>query len=102
MVYVCYMKNTSTRQEVYAAIDSEREYQDAKWGHSRSGGDLGAGERSVDEFALYLHGYVGDLTRLCSHELDKQEALNIIRKIGGLAVACLEQHGAPLRDCSRD
>jgi hypothetical protein len=85
------------RQEVYAALDSERAYQDERWGSSRSSGHPGAGERTLDEFALYISGYADDLRKIASHVMDPQEKLAVVRKIGGLAVACMEQHGAPKR-----
>ena len=85
------------RKEVYEAIDSERDYQDEIWGNSLSGGRPGNGERTVDEFALYIAGYTNDLVQNASHFAPSEEKLNIVRKIAGLAVACMEQHGAPKR-----
>jgi hypothetical protein len=85
------------REAAYAAIDSERDYQDKLWGDSLSGGRPGDGERTVDEFALYIVGYTNDLLQKASHTLDTEAKLDIIRKVGGLAVACMEQHGAPHR-----
>lgn len=85
------------RQNVYAAIDSERNYQEQKWGKTLSGGRPGNGERSVDEFSLYIAGYTEDLVRCASHFGNSHEKLEIIRKIAGLCVACMEQHGAPDR-----
>lgn len=87
-----------TRAEVYAAIDSERDYQDGKWGTTLSGGRPGAGERSVDEFALYITGYTNDLVHNASHFAKTQDKLDIIRKIAGLCVACMEQNGAVFRE----
>lgn len=92
----------TTRTDVYAAIDSEREYQDSRWGATLSGnrppaiGTTG-GDRSVDEFSLYIVGYADDLLREGAHFANTETKLNIIRKIAGLSVACMEQHGAPLR-----
>ena len=85
------------REAAYNAIDSERDYQDRVWGGSASSGTPGAGERSIDEFALYIQGYANDLANLASHTMDPIEKLNFVRKVGGLAVACMEQHGAPKR-----
>lgn len=95
----------TTRQEVYAAIDSEREYQETMWGDSLSNerapdptkGENG-GDRSLDEFTLYIIGYANELGDLASHYVGAEEQLNIIRKIAGLSVACMEQHGAPKRE----
>jgi hypothetical protein len=86
----------ATRPEVYAALDSERAYQQ-KWDTSRSSGEEGNGERTLDEFALYIYGYASDLMKCGSHEIDPAKKLEIVRKVGGLCVAALEQHGAPHR-----
>ena len=37
---------------LFYAIDSEREYQEYKWGNTGSSGTPGNGERTIDEFAL--------------------------------------------------
>ena len=97
----------TTRQEVYAAIDSEREYQDKLWGHSLSGNRPSTelqpgGTRTVDEFSLYIIGYANDLLIKGSHFADDKEKLDIIRKIAGLGVACMEQHGVQHRFIWRD
>ena len=88
---------TALREEVYAAFDSERNYQDGKWGNTLSGDRPGDGTRTVDEFALYIAGYTADLTHNASHFGPTGDKLDIIRKIGALCVACMEQHGAPKR-----
>lgn len=86
-----------TREEVYKIIDSEREYQDSKWGTTLSGGRPGDGWRSVDEFVTYIVGYSNELLQVASHYGDTQAKLELVRKIAGLTVACMEQHGAPPR-----
>ena len=94
----------TTRKEVYEAIDSERDYQDALWGDTLSGerapdadkGESG-GDRSVDEFSGYIVGYAQDLLYNASHFSSTEDKLEIIRKLAGLSVACMEQHGAPKR-----
>lgn len=85
------------RNDVYKAIDSERDYQQSKWGNTLSGGRPGNGDRSVDEFILYISGYSNDLVNLGSHFADTNEKLEFVRKVAGLCVACMEQHGAPHR-----
>ena len=88
----------ASREEVYSAIDSERAYQDSKWGSSESSGKPGVGgARTIDEFALYIKGYAEDLAQIASHELDPKKKLDFIRKVAGLCVAAMEQHGAPHR-----
>lgn len=93
------------RQEVYEAIDSERNYQDDRWGPYLSAErdplpehGMPAGWRSLDEFVMYMQGYMNDLVHAASHSADKIEALNIVRKVTALGVRCMEQHGAPRRE----
>jgi hypothetical protein len=86
------------RQEVYAALDSERDYQDSKWGDALSSGRKpGNGERSIDEFVTYIVGYAHKLLDEASTFADAAAKLNAVRKVAGLCVACMEQHGAPKR-----
>lgn len=90
------------RSEVYEAIDTERDYQDRRWGNTLSGNrepgefDRG-GDRTIDEFILYIAGYTNDLVENASHFADTDVKLDIIRKVTALGVAAMEQHGAPLR-----
>lgn len=86
-----------TREEVYRLIDGERDYQDNLWGKTLSSNKPGNGERTVDEFALYIAGYAQELTTIASHSADPNSKLAHVRKIAALAVACMEQHGAPAR-----
>jgi len=88
----------ATREIVYATIDTERDYQDRVWGGKASSGNPGNGNRTVDEFALYIQGYANDLANIASHSDDLEEKLHFVRKVAGLAVACMEQHGALPRE----
>lgn len=90
------------RRDVYEIIDGERDYQDGRWGATLSGGRTpgtgqSGGDRTVDEFALYIMGYAMDLAADASHTLDPNSKLAAVRKVAGLCVACMEQHGAPRR-----
>lgn len=100
---------TPEREAAYESIDSERTYQDSKWGRvgkiekgatQQTGSSTlgeGVGNRSLDEFALYIFGYADDLMRLASHTNDPAPKREFVRKVAGLCVACMEQHGAPHR-----
>lgn len=81
-------QSCATRAEVYAAIDSERAYQDSTWpeGDPRP---LSTGEGIL----LIEHYHARALTEL--------KALDPIRKIAGIAVLCLENHGGSTRDTHR-
>jgi len=76
-----------SREATYAALDSERAYQERRW----------PGGRTVDEFVLYLIEYTDQARRIAGTTDDKKAKLDAIRKVGGLAVACMDQHGAPHR-----
>ena len=84
----------ATREEVYAAIDSERDYQEDKWGGHR---------HEAESWTLFIEHYAG-LARTQASTTDFTEVPNLIayldtlRKIATLAVAAMEQHGAPRRE----
>ena len=88
---------TATREQVYGALDSERAYQDSRWGSTLSGGVPGDGSRTLDEFILYIAGYADELKRIGATSPVPAEKLEFVRKVGGLCVAAMEQHGAPRR-----
>lgn len=91
-----------TREDVYAAIDTERQYQDLRWhgtaSSKRRSSNHGATDRTLDEFALYIKGYADDLANIASHTDEPKEKLEFVRKVAGLCVACMEAHGAPIRE----
>ena len=78
----------ATRARVYEIIDGERDYQDMRWkGH----------QHSDAEWLVYINHYVTKGFAHVSTEVDNKNALACIRKIAGLAVAAMEQLGAPER-----
>jgi hypothetical protein len=81
----------ATRKEVFAAIDSERDYQDRKWPAG-----LGAAH-TVGDYLVMLATYVQVAQLEWTNYRGDAHALEIVRKIGGIAVHCMEDHGAPLR-----
>jgi hypothetical protein len=87
---------SNTREAVYAAIDGEREYQDRVWGNGPS---LDSRPLSIGEDILLIEEYVARARDSWSREARPElGALHMIRKIAGIAVRCMENHGAPLRD----
>lgn len=87
----------TSRDAVYAAIDSERAYQDTRWNpETTSTGGL----HTIAEWVLYMEDYIAEARTQLSRNADPAAALmglNTIRKVAALAVACMEQHGAPRR-----
>ena len=83
------------RSDVYAALDSEREYQ-RKWEVESESKGL----HSIEEFFLYIEDYVSEAKHILSREsiqAARPKALHIMRKVTALGVAAMEQHGAPKR-----
>jgi hypothetical protein len=87
------MKMAATRQEVYEAIDTERAYQIAMWGDAQGQRPLSIGEQ-----ILLIEEYAARARKLWSGaKAPELEALEMIRKVAGIAVNCMEHHGAPHR-----
>lgn len=83
------------RADVYAALDSERDYQDQRWGPTES-----QGLHSIEEFILYMEDYLAEAKHLLARAAQADAypaALANMRKVTAMGVACMEQHGAPLR-----
>ncbi len=81
----------ATIREVYSAIDTERTYQNVKWGTK---------PHSIQEWLTYINSYVDEALYLGAREPDSvatPKQLEIIRKIAGLATVVMEEHGAPER-----
>lgn len=84
----------ATRDQVFAAINSERAYQESKWGGHY---------QEAESWCLFIEHYA-HLARTKASTTDFSDPANLtayladIRKIGTLAVAAMEQHGAPRRE----
>lgn len=88
--------NVTTRAEVYKAIDSERDYQDNFVLPDRKYYQT----HTLGEFILMLSQYADQARQKWTHHSDKDAvppSLEEVRKIAGIAVRCMEQHGAPQR-----
>lgn len=84
----------ATRQEVYNAIDSERDYQEVKIKENRWNDP-----KRVGEFLSVLRVLLADAEKKWYGESDLQptETLSQIRKIAAVSVACMEQNGVVSR-----
>ena len=89
------------RAFVYAVIDGERDYQEQRWGNDAAPGRTEADHyHSVTEWLSYIRDYVEEGLNICCRNADpvaSEQALHIVRKVAGMAVACMEQRGAPAR-----
>lgn len=85
----------TNRNDVYAALDSERDYQEM-----RKQRDDGQPFHSVEEFLLYMEDYLHEARSVASRTWGpdaKPKTLEVLRKVVALGVACMEIHGAPQR-----
>lgn len=80
------------RTDVYAAIDSERDYQDKKWG-----GQPHDVAHSLGDWITYMQHHLNRATEALSTQTTEHNALAAVRKVTALGVACMEQIGAPIR-----
>ena len=90
----------ASRKEVYEAIDGEREYQGAVWNAKTTSSE---GQHETAAFILYMEEYLTRARKLSSTlaegatDENGEEALDFVRKVTALGVACMEQNGAPTR-----
>lgn len=87
----------TTRDRVYTAINSERDYQDALAANMT--GDS-QGQHPVASFILFMETYLHKAKAVASTDWSDrcdERTLEHIRKVVALGVSCMEQHGAPMR-----
>jgi hypothetical protein len=85
----------TSRADVYAAINSERDYQEM-----RVKRDQGNPFHSLEEFILFMDFYLTETKRVASTTWGpeaKPATLEFVRKVVALGVAAMEHHGAPQR-----
>jgi len=83
----------STRQDVYEAIDSERKYQDFQ--EELNGWKK---KRTVGEWIVLINHYTTKLNETWTITTGDRESLEVMRKIAGIAVHCMEENGAIKRE----
>jgi len=77
------------REKVYEIIDSERAYQD-KLPKIRTDGR----KHTVGEFLIMMQHYMNRAVEHWTLTPSDAMALDDIRKIAGICVKCMEEHGA--------
>jgi hypothetical protein len=80
------------RKQVYELIDGEREYQNRKAERDIESDK----DHSVADWVIYIEWQLLQ-AKEALYFLDKTGALNYVRKIAGLAVACMEVNDTPAR-----
>ena len=76
-----------TREQVYRAIDSERDHQDRKWG------TIQQHPHEVGAWLTLIRQHLRDAESAWCNSNGDYMALQEVRKIAAIAVACAEQHG---------
>ena len=81
-----------TRQEVYALIDGERDYQN-RISKSRGYRDI----HTTAEHLVLLRTYLQKAEEAWTNNAGNMPAQDVVRKIAAIAVRCIEENGAPPR-----
>lgn len=76
------------RQDVYKVLDSEREYQNRKWG-----GNVHDSQHSIGDWLTYMDYYLHQAKRTITKG-NPIDALSELRKVTALGVAAMEKLGA--------
>ena len=87
------------RAQVYAAIDSERAYQDKVW-RENSGAVEGQPVRTVAEELIMLEEYVARARKIWTdapRDLEVPFTTDMLRKCAGICVRAMENHGVAPR-----
>jgi hypothetical protein len=80
-----------TFDEVAVAVKSERKYSLAKWGEELANHEIAA-------WITYMQHCLDDARKIASTNSPETPALDCIRKVANLAIACMMEHGAPHRE----
>ena len=80
-----------TTEDVFEAVKEEREYQDARWGQDH---DI---QHSIIDFSTFMEEYLSRAKKAQVGAMygpgSDAYALDCMRKVVALGVACLESHG---------
>lgn len=78
----------TARELVYKAIDGERAYQDALPSTRTDGSTC-----TVGDYITMLQYYNAKLIEAWTMNPGDKQALDVFRKVAGIAVHCMEDHG---------
>lgn len=89
------------RQQIFDAINTEREYQIKRWGFRNNDGSFAELMKNPEQFVLYMEDYLHEarhqLSRLPEPEASDKALLSIL-KVVTMGVACFEMWHVPQRD----
>jgi len=78
----------NNREKVYEAINSERDYQDSKWGDVSNENYV---EYPPSQYLIDIEIHLNK-AKLANYNIDKNGVMDEIRKIAALCVKCGEVH----------
>ncbi len=84
-----------TQPEVFRILHDERTYQDVKWGTEEHR------NHTPGDYIVFMQSYLTDAIRRASTEAGWDGALEELRKVVALGVACFECNGVPERKVGR-
>lgn len=87
----------TTREDVYSAINSERDYQDNIIEADPTRCAVNEVDHTVGDYIVMLTTYVREAQEAWTRNGGSEKALHSVRKVAGIAVHCMEDHGAPKR-----
>jgi hypothetical protein len=89
------------RASIVGAVDGERAYQRAAWGRREVGEDgresFVEDRHEVPAFILFLEHHLAMARSFAAGSSGDYMALDQLRKVAALCLACFEQHGVPSR-----
>ena len=86
------------REDVYKLIDGEREYQN-KWDRLRIERGFPTRDKyaTIESWILWMEEYLVRARMASTNDVDKTAALDVIRKVTALGVACMENNDTKAR-----
>ena len=91
---------STSRGEVYAAVDSEREYQEYVVDPALA--EDPSSQHSIPAELVLMKVYLDKAMNTWASKPGSEITLDFVRKIAGIAVRCMENHGAPPRMVPRE
>jgi hypothetical protein len=92
-------KYPCSRDDVFRAINSEREYKLRRWGYRCNDGTFTEPAHGVCDFLTYMRHYLARADEAAATMAGCAPALEELCKVVALGVACLEMNGVKSRDC---
>lgn len=85
------------RTTVYVGLDGERAYQKRRWGERQPDGTMAEVGHPVTAYLVYMQHYLNEAVAAATTSNGDEAAMEDMRKVVALGVACFEQHGMPFR-----